>query len=143
MPKRGFLTFWSFLVFFSECSCPGRVRPEFGTKIFSLLLGQSHPVWAKNSARNEGFSFFSFFHILTEFSFPGWVWTKFGAKIFFFSFSAYLIPFWLKIMLEWCFLICWIFFLFFAEFSYPGRVWTEFGTKFFFSLPQLNSSRLG
>ena len=48
----------------------------------------------------------------------------------FLCFSAYLIPFWQKIMPERGFLI---FLLLFSEFSSPGRVWTEFGTKFFFS----------
>ena len=48
-----------------------------------------------------------------------------------FSFSAYLIPFWQKIMLERGFLVFWIFLLFFSEFSCPGRAWTEFGTNFF------------
>ena len=53
---------------------------------------------------------------------------------FFFSFSAYIILFWLKIMPEIGFLIFWLFLLFFSEFSCPGRVWTEFATKIFFSL---------
>ena len=51
---------------------------------------------------------------------------------FFFSFSAYLIPFWLKIMPEIGFLIFWKFLLFFSEFSCLGCVWKEWGTKFFF-----------
>ena len=38
-------------------------------------------------------------------------------QIFFFSsVSAYLLPFWLKIMPEWGFLICWIFYYFFRNF---------------------------
>ena len=68
----------------------------------------------------------------SEFSCPGQVWTEFGTKIFFFSFSAYLFPFWLKIMPERGFSIFWVFLLFFSEFSCLGWVWTEFGTKFFF-----------
>jgi len=55
-----------------------------------------------------------------------------GLNFFFFSFSADLIPFWLKIMPEWGFLVLWIFLLFFWEFSCWGRVWTEFETNFFF-----------
>ena len=51
---------------------------------------------------------------------------------FFFSFSACLIPFWLKIMSEKGFLILSIYLLFFSEFSCPSRVWTEFGSKIFF-----------
>ena len=33
----GFIIFWIFLLFFSEFSCPSRVRTEFGTKIFFTL----------------------------------------------------------------------------------------------------------
>ena len=51
---------------------------------------------------------------------------------FFLTFSANLIPFWLKIMPESGILFFWIFFIFFSEFSSPGRVWTEFVTIFFF-----------
>ena len=47
---------------------------------------------------------------------------------FFLSFSAYLLPFWPKIMPERGF---WIFLIFYSEFSSLSRVWTEFGTKFF------------
>ena len=68
----------------------------------------------------------------SEFSYPGRVWTELGTKIFVFTFSAYLIPFWLKIMPGRGFIIFWIFLLSFWEFSCPGRVWTELGTKFFF-----------
>ena len=48
---------------------------------------------------------------------------------FFFSFSAYLIPFWLKIMPERVFLI---FLPFFLEFSSSGWIGIEFGTKIYF-----------
>ena len=51
----------------------------------------------------------------------------------FFSFSAYLIPFWLKIMPRRGFLI---FLLFFLKFSCLGRVWTEFEAQIFISLFQ-------
>ena len=54
---------------------------------------------------------------------------------FFLFFSAYRIPFWLKIMPKRGFLIFRIFLLFFSEFSCPGRLWTEFGTKIFLSFP--------
>ena len=82
MSKRGFLIFSIFLQFFSEFSCPGGVRTEFGSKIFL-------------------------------------------------SFSAYLIPFWLKI-LERGFLI---FFKFFCYFFQNFLAWVEYertsGLKFF------------
>ena len=80
----------------------------------------------------RGFLIFSILLIFSsEFSYPGRVWTEFGTK-FFFSFLAYLIQFWLKIMAERGFLIFWIFLLFFSEFSLQGQAWTEFGTKIFF-----------
>ena len=52
--------------------------------------------------------------IFSEYSSPGRVWTEFGT-IFFFPFSAYLNPFWLKIIPERGFLI--FFFQFFCYFS--------------------------
>ena len=108
MTERGFLIFWIFLQFFSEFSCPGRLRKEFGTKIFlsfptylspfwlkiipekgflifcyffrnclaraeyernselkfwSLFLGLSHPLLAKNNAGNRFFNFLNIFAI--------------------------------------------------------------------------------
>ena len=73
--------------------------------------------------------FLSFLLFFLEFSCPGRVWTEFGTKFFFFSFTAYIIPFWLKIMLERVFLNS---LPFFSKFSCPGRLWTKFGTKIFF-----------
>ena len=52
----------------------------------------------------------------------------------FFSFLAYLIPLWLKIIPETVLMNFWIFLLFFSEFSCPGRVWTKLGTKIFLFL---------
>ena len=193
MLECSFLILWIFLLFFLELSCPGRVWMEFGAKFFFFLFrGLSHPVLAKNNAGMRFFNFLIFFfYFFLEFSFPNRVWTKFGTKIFFlifglshsvlpknnagmrffnfrnffaiffgtfllgssmngirdkncfFSFSAYVIPIWLKIMPEWGFLILWIFLLFFSEFSCPGRQWTEFGTKMFSSLSRPISSRFG
>ena len=65
---------------------------------------------------------------------PGSVMNEIQDENFFVSFSAYLIPFGLKIMPERGFLIFWIILLFFSEFSSEGRVWTEFGTEIFLSL---------
>jgi len=70
-----------------------------------------------------------FFRIFLPESSMNGIWNE----IFFLSFSAYLIPFWLKIMPGRGFIIFLIFLLYFSEFSFPDRVWTEFGTKFFFS----------
>ena len=145
MPERGFLIFWIFLQFFSEFSYLGRVRTEFWTKFFfSLFLGLSHPVLDKNNAEKRFFNFSNYFAIFF-WNFLAWVEYErnSGLKFFFFSFSVYLIPFWVKILPERGFLIFWIFFLFLSEFSCPGRVCTEFGSKFFFSLSRSISSSFG
>ena len=79
--------------------------------------------------------FWIFLLFFSEFSCPGRVWTEFGSKtLFVFNFSAYLVPFRLKIMPGRGLIIFWIFFLYFSEFSFPGRVWTEYRTKIVFSL---------
>ena len=141
MPERGF---WIFFLFFSEFPCAGQVWTEFGTKIFFFLfLGQSHPVLAKNNVRKRYFNFFKFFAIffgilLHESSMNG-----IRKSNFFLSFSAYLIPFWLKIMSERGILIFLNFLLFFSEFSCMSRVWMEFGSQIFFSLSRPISSCFG
>ena len=89
-----------------------------------------------------GWGFLIFLLFFLKFSCPGRVWTELGTKIFFFSFSVYLIPFWLKIMLGRGFLVFWIFLRFFSEFSCPRRLWTEFDTKILFSPSRLMSYRL-
>ena len=72
-----------------------------------------------------------FLLFFSEFSCPGRLWTEFETKIIFMSCSAYLIPFWLKIMPGKVFeFFCY----FFSVFSCRGRVWTEIGTKIIFSL---------
>ena len=73
--------------------------------------------------------FWNFLLFFLEFFCLGRVWRELGTKIWFLSFSAYLIPLWLRIMLGSGFLI---FSLFFSIFSCPGRVWTELGTKIWF-----------
>ena len=131
--------------FFAWVEYERNSRLNFFFHLFSL----SHPVLVKNNAK-KGFSkFLSFFAIFfSEFSSSGRVWTEFGTKFFFFSFSAYLFPFWLKIILERGFLNFWILLLFFLEFSSPVRLWMEFGTKIFFfffglSIPVLAKNNTG
>ena len=77
-------------------------------------------------------NFLDFFAIFFEFSFPGRVGTEFGTNFVFFSFSAYLIPVWVEIIMEWCFSIFWICCYLFLEFSYPCQVGMKFRTNFFF-----------
>ena len=103
--EKSFLIFWIFLLFFSEFSCPGQVWTEFGTKTFFLFLGLSLPVLAKNNAEKRFFKIFEFFCYFFR-NFLAWVeYERISDLNFFPYFSAYLIPFWLKIMLEIGFLI--------------------------------------
>ena len=110
-------------------------------KLFSLFLGQSQPVLAKNNTRKRFLIFWFFLLFFSEFACPSRVWKEFETKNFL-SFSRP-ISFWLEIMPERGFFsFFYFFFQFFSEFSCPGRVWTEFGTKiFFFSLSCPMSSR--
>ena len=76
--------------------------------------------------------FWIFLLFLSELCCPGRVWTEFGTKIFFFSFSAYLIPFCIKIMPEIGFLIFLIFLLFFSQFSSLAEFEWNSGLNFVF-----------
>ena len=105
---------------------------KFGTKIFFLFLGLSHPVLAKYKTRKRFFIFLNFFTIFFRIFFPWSSMNGIRDWNFILTFSAYLIPFWQKIMVESGFLIFLIFLPFFSEVSCPGREWTEFGTKIFF-----------
>ena len=86
MPEVIFLSFLIFLQFFLEFSCLGWAQTEFGTKIFfSLFLGLSHPVLAKNNAGKRFFNFFlNFFATLSEF-FPQAEFERKSGQKFFFS----------------------------------------------------------
>ena len=68
----------------------------------------------------------------SEFSCSGRVWTEFATKIFFLSLSAYIIPFWLKIMPESVFLVFWNFLLFFQNFLARVEYERNLGVNFFF-----------
>ena len=114
-----------------------------GRKFFCLFLGLSHPVWAQNNAGKRFFNFLNFFAILFRIFFRGPSMNGIRDWNFFVSFSTYLIPVSLKIILERGFLIFWILLLFFSEFSCPGRLWMKFRMKIFLSLSQPISSRLG
>ena len=103
---------------------------NLGQKFFSLFLGLSPPILAKNNAGEGFFNFLIFFYNFSEFSFPSRVWTEFGSKIFF-SFSAYLTQFWLEIMPERVFSISWIFSYFFRNFLPRVEYKQNSGLKFF------------
>ena len=128
--ERGFLIFLiSFSFFFKNFLARVEYERNSGLNFFSLFLGLSHLVSALNNARKRFFNFLNFFgNFLARVEYE----RNSGLKFFFFSFSAYLVLFCLKIMLEWGFWILWIFLQFFLEVSCSGWVRTEFGTKFFF-----------
>ena len=105
-----------------------------GLKFSSLFLGLSETFLDRNNAGIKFFNFLNLFAIFLEFSCPGRVWMEFGTKFFFFSFSAYLILFWLKIMPERGFLIFWIFLLFFWNFLARVEYERNSGLNFFLFL---------
>ena len=143
MPEWGFLIFLIFFYFFRNFLARVEYERNSGLNFFFLLLDLSYPVLAKNNAGMRFFNFLNFFAIFFEIFLPGSSMNGIGDEIFFLPFSAYLIPFWLKIMPEWGFLGFLIFLLFSSEFSCRRQVWTEFGTKIFFSLSRPISSRFG
>ena len=92
------------------------------------------PVLDRNNVVINFFNFLTFLTIFYfEFSSSGWVGTEFGSKIFFPSFSACLIPFWLKIMVEIDFLIFRFFFYFFRNFLTRVEYKRKSGLNFFLS----------
>ena len=82
--KKGFLIFGIFLLFFSEFSCPNRVRTEYETRIFfSLSRSISSRFGKKNNAGKSFFLiFWNYLLFFSKFSSPVRVWTEFGTKIF-------------------------------------------------------------
>ena len=79
----------------------------------------------------RGFSIFWIFLLFfSEFSCPSRVWTEIGAKIFFLYFSAYQLPFWLKIIPERDFFN---FLTFFWNFLARAEYERNSGLKFFHS----------
>ena len=68
MPEIGFLIFYFFLLFFLQFSTQAEYDRNSGLKFFSLFLGLSHLVLAKNNVGKRFFNFFNFFDIFLEFS---------------------------------------------------------------------------
>ena len=95
--------------------------------MFFLFFGLSHLVLAIKKAGKRFFDFFFLF--FSQFSSSGRVWTEFGTKCFF-SFSAYLILFWLQKRLERGFLI--FFFYFFHNFLARVEYEWNSGLNFFY-----------
>ena len=72
MPERVFFKFLNFLAFFFR-NFLARVENErnSGLNFFSLFLGLSHPILAKNNATKGFFNFFYFFSIFFGILSPG------------------------------------------------------------------------
>ena len=108
MPERGFFNFLNlFAIFFWNFLARVECERNSGLKFFSLFLGLSYPVLAKN---NAGKGFFNFLNFLAFFfrNFLARVeYVRNSGIIFFFflSFLAYPNPFWTEIMSELTFLI--------------------------------------
>ena len=143
MPGRGFIKFWIVLLFFRNFLARVEYERNSGLKFFSNLFGFSHPILVKTNAEKRFYKFFEFFYYFFGIFLPWSSMNGIRDKNFVFSFSAYLIPFWLKILLGRGFIIFGIFLLFYSEFSCLGRVWTKFETKIFFSLFRPITSRYG
>ena len=124
------------------CNIHARVGYErnLGQKFIFLFLGLSQPDLDRNIAVIMFLKFLNcfanfFWNILDRVGKE----RNSGLKFFSLSFSFYLTPVWIKIMLEWYFLIFW----FFLQYSCQGWVGTEFGTKIYFSLSRPISARFG
>ena len=109
---------------------------------FSAYLILYHLVLAKNNAGKLFFNFLKFLLFFFGICTPGLSMTGIGVKNSFLSFSACLIPIWIKIIPNRWTLIFGIFLLFFSDFAPPGRVWAEFGSKIPLSLSRPISSYL-
>ena len=132
MLKRGFLTFWIFLLFFRNFLARVEYERNSGLKFFSNFFGFSHPILVKTNAEKRFYKFFEFFYYFFGIFLPWSSINKFRNWNFSFSFSAYLIPFWVKIMLERGFYIFLIFLLFFSQFSSLAKFERNSGLKVFF-----------
>ena len=113
--NEGMMFFNFFCCFFFEFSCAGRVGTEFGTKFFFFSLGLSHPDLDRRNEWMVFFNFMNFFAIFFGIFLHGSCRNEFGTKFFSLSFSSYLTPVWIEIMLEWCFLVFSFFLPFFLE----------------------------
>ena len=119
----GFFNFLNFFAIFFQ-NLHARVEKERNSelKFYSLFLGLSHPVLAKNTSGKRFFKFLNFLAIFFGIFFARVEYERnSGLKFFFFSFSAYLVSFWLKVMPERGFLTFSSFLVFFSEYSCPGR----------------------
>ena len=127
-----------FFYFFQNFLARVEYERNSGLKFFSLFLRLSHPILAKNNVRKSFFHFLNFLAIFFGISIHRSSMNGIKSKIFF-SFTAYLIPLWLNIMLKRGFLIFFDFFLYFIR-NFLARVEYErnSGLKFFSLFPRLS-----
>ena len=142
MTESGFLIFSIFLQFFSEFSCPGGVRTEFGSKIFLSFSAYLIPFWLKISGKRF-FNFFKFFCYFFRNFLPLVEYERNSGVKFFSRFLGLPHLLLAKNNVGKRFFNFSNFFAILLEFSCLSRVWTEFETKIFFSLSWPISSRFG
>jgi len=104
-----------------------------GLKFFSLFLGLSHPVLAKNIAGKSVFNFLNFFAILFRNFLPRAEYERNSGLKLFFHFFGLSHPVFAKNNAGKRFFNFLIFISIFLVFSCPDRVGTEFWAKLFFS----------
>ena len=137
-----FFNFLNFYTIFLKFSKPGWVGMDSEQNFFFLILSISRPILARNKAGMMFLYFLTFYTIFLKISKPGWLRTDLEWN-FVVPFSAFLVPFWQEIKLEWCFLIFWIFILFFWNYlNRVGSEWTQ-NENLFFSHSQALLSRFG
>ena len=85
MSERGFLTFWIFLLSFSEFSSLGWVWAKFGSKFLFFFSFSAYQIsfWLKIMPKWGFLIFWILLLFFSEFSCPGRVWTDFETKFFF------------------------------------------------------------
>ena len=114
-PEWCFWIFWIFILFFWNFLNRVGLERTRNQICFSLIHGLLLLIQARNKVGMMFSNFLNFYTIFLKISKLGWVGTDSERK-FLFSFSTFLVPFWVEIKLEWCFLIFWIFYYFFWTF---------------------------
>ena len=130
-----------FVIFFRNFLAGVEYERNSGLKFFSLFLGLSHPILARNNASK----FLSFWYFLVFFgNFLAWVEYERNSGLDFVSiFLGLSYPVLARNNAGKRFFNFLNFLGIFSELSWPGRVWTEFGSTIFFSLSRPITSRFG
>ena len=122
IPRRGFIIFKIFFLFFSEFSKSVEYEWNSELKFCFPFFGLSHPVLAKNNPGKRFYNLFNFFTIFFGIFMLGSSMNRIRDQNFVFIFSADHIPFYPKNIARKRFYNLLNFLLFFSEFSLPGRV---------------------